>query len=443
MKIVLCLCCILVLQGCAVAPTAYLAKSNAGSTELVATDSRVRVVAEKGLGAWSTTGSVDPKTIVCTEPSPDVATTLANSLGIGVSIFGKGTASISGQQVEGLVQLGERTAAIQLLRDKMYQTCLAYSNGAITGTTYSIIMNRLDDAIVTLSLGDSVAGAFGRKLAGIGGEASASADAALSGLPAEIAKIEEQSSKLAASNKKVDDAEAALKTHQATKPEAGKEAEYDAETTKLKGALAEAKGERNALLELLRSMARSASEASGKISQLQTGGGIVARPDSAALREMHQEYLLADVSRDFIFACLVELGVPRSVGDTDPLGKATKHLEELFLKTPNKEIGVTYIGGALRSQGSSLANICKDKLAAVLVEASGKFHDYRMERARLNANTATARYAGDAAKASARDRELFIDSMKFCKTEFKDDAPRLNACLDQVIPIKAAAAPSS
>ena len=143
MKKLLCLIGILAVQGCAVAPKAYVASTSVGKTQLVATDSRVRVIAEKGIAAWSTSGSVDPKTIVCTEPSPDVATTLANSLGIGVSVLGRGAASISAQQVEGLVQLGERTAAIQLFRDKMYQTCLAYSNGAISGTTYSLIMNRL------------------------------------------------------------------------------------------------------------------------------------------------------------------------------------------------------------------------------------------------------------------------------------------------------------
>src|SRR5439155_26809281 len=134
-------------------------------------------------GIFSTAGIVEPKRILCTEPSPDVATTLANSLGVGLSVFGYGSGSISTQQVEGLVQLGERTAAIQLLRDKMYQTCLAYANGAVSGTTYSLIMSRLDDAIVTLSLGDGAAGAFGRKLAGIGGEAAAKAEAALIGLP--------------------------------------------------------------------------------------------------------------------------------------------------------------------------------------------------------------------------------------------------------------------
>jgi hypothetical protein len=445
MKKLLCLFGILIVQGCAIAPSAYLANTKAGSTSLVATDSRVRVIAEKQIGVWSTTGVVDPKTIVCTEPSPDVATTLANSLGLGVSVFGRGSASITAQQVEGLVQLGERTAAIQLIRDKMYQTCLAYSNGAITGTTYSLVMNRLDDAIVTLSLGDSAAGAFGRKLAGIGGEAIAKADAALTGLPGDMAKIDEQAGKLAASNKKVDDIEKALRAHEATKPEEGKQEEYNAQTTKLKDDLANAKGERNALLELMRSMARNASEVSGKISQLQTGGGLTARPDAEALHEMQVDFLLADVNRDFIFACLVELGLR---ADSESLGKSLKLLEDLFVSTPNDSpakstAGVTYFGGLVRAQNTALKRICELQLPTLLLTASNKFQEYRMTRSQLNANVATARYAGDAARASARDRELFIDSIKFCKAEFKSDAPREKACLDQVVPIKAAAGPPS
>src|SRR5713101_5408567 len=155
----------LVSQACAVAPNAYLTQGTLPHHAFVATDSRVRIIAEAEQSLFSTTGLVEPKRILCTEPSPDVATTLANSFGASISVLNYGSGSLSTQQVEGLVQLGERTAAIQLLRDKMYQTCLAYANGAISGTSYSLIMSNLDDTIVTMSLGDGAAGAFGRKLA--------------------------------------------------------------------------------------------------------------------------------------------------------------------------------------------------------------------------------------------------------------------------------------
>ena len=120
--------------------------------EFFTTGARQRVITNSDISNFSRPGLVDPQRIVCTEPSPDAAVALANSLGVGLSILGQGAGSISSAQVEGLGQLGERTASIQLLRDKMYNTCLAYSNGAISGTTYSMIMSRLDDVIVTLCL---------------------------------------------------------------------------------------------------------------------------------------------------------------------------------------------------------------------------------------------------------------------------------------------------
>src|SRR6267143_5140326 len=145
---------VLLLQSCANSPSATLRKENLPYHDFIATDSRLRVITTSTQGFLSMTGLVDPKTIICTEPSPDVATTIVNSFGVSAGILGQGSASLSAQQLEGLVQLGERTAAIQLLRDKMYQTCIAYANGAISGTTYSLLMSRLDDSIITLSLSD-------------------------------------------------------------------------------------------------------------------------------------------------------------------------------------------------------------------------------------------------------------------------------------------------
>ena len=85
-------------------------------------------------------GLVNPKRVVCAEPSPDVALAIAQSFGFGISIFaggsGQGAGSGSGATAEGIAQLGERTQSIQLLRDQMYRACEAYANGAITGTTY-------------------------------------------------------------------------------------------------------------------------------------------------------------------------------------------------------------------------------------------------------------------------------------------------------------------
>jgi len=426
----------LLLQGCAIAPTATLRKESLPNHDFIATDSRLRVIATSEQSIFSTTGLVDPKNIMCTEPSPDVATTIANSFGVGASIMGQGAASLSAQQVEGLVQLGERTAAIQLLRDKMYQTCVAYANGAISGTTYSLLMSRLDDSIVTLSLADGAAGAFGRKLAGIGGEASAKADASLTGLPNALSTIDDQAKKLAAANMKVDDAAKALQSHTASQPVAGKEDDYKAETARLQAALTTAKAERDALVQIMQSTARSASEASGKISQLQAGGGLSPAPNAEILRDMQADFLLTDIGRDVTHTCMVELGLRGDTQTGAELKELTHHLEQLFLEEPSGLSGSNYAGAILRSRNTLLTDFCRRQLPELVKDTAMQSHAYRMYRARLSAETATARYSADTAKASAQDRKFFIDAINLCKSEFKDDAKRQNACLDQVIPIR-------
>ena len=431
--------CAVVLQGCALSPNALLAQRQSASHNFLATDSRVRVITDSELGYLSTTGIVDPKRVVCSEPSPDVATTVANSIGVGLSVLGQGSASLSAQSVEGLVQLGERTAAIQLLRDKMYQTCLAYSNGAITGTSYSMMMTRLDDSIITLSLGDNAAGAFGRKLAGVGGEASAKADATVLGLPGEVAKIEDNAAKLAAANTKVDSAEDELRIHKSEKAEVGKEAEYDTQTTNLEKAVAKAKAERNATLELLRGIAKTSTEAAGKIAQLQVGGSISGQSAGAVLRDMQYEFLLADSSRELVAACIVELGLRGQAGTSGnaDLTKLTQSLSTQFTQAPSGETGSNYAGAILRGRDTALTDYCRERLPELVANASDKFHAYRMHRAQLNASVASGQFAGHADEASARRIEVLGKALTQCQTDFKDDAPRRAACLDVLIPIKA------
>lgn len=414
----------LVLQACAIAPDAVLKKTTLPGHDLIATDSRLRVIANTEQGIFSGGGLVQPKRIICTEPSPDVATTVANSLGLGVSVMQYGSASLSAAQVEGLVQLGERTAAIQILRDKMYQTCLAYANGAISGTTYSLIMSRLDDSIVTLSLADGAAGAFGRSLAGIGGEAAAKAEAAMITLPSEIAKIEEQASKLAAATKRVDEAEKALKAHEATQPETGKEEAHKTQTIKLEGDLAVAKRERDALLELMRGTAKSASDASAKISQLQTGGRLTATPSAGVLGEMQAAFLASDISRDFISACLVELGLSEEDSDNQ-FTKLTKHLDDLLMAAPPEQKGPifgAYSDATIRNRQTKLGKFCQVELKGIIKDAIQKSHEHRLIRVQT--------------RAGALNQATFNDSIRLCTAEFKDDPARRKSCLDKAILIK-------
>jgi hypothetical protein len=116
----------------------------------------------------------------------------------------------------------------------------------------------------------------------------------------------------------------------------------------------------------------------------------------------------------------------------------TGYLEQMFLQQPGAATGGNYAAAILRGRGTALAAFCQQMLPTLIADATQKFHEYRMRRAQLNADIATTRYAGETAKHSTRDRELFMDSIKLCNTEFKDDAERKKACLDQVIPIKPA-----
>ena len=116
---------VVAVSGCATEPLGILDTVEMKEDTFVATGARRRVVTNSELGPESYPGYPDPLRIVCTEPSPDVAMAVANSFGAGVSVLGQGSGTISNAQVQSMAQLVERTASIQLLRDKMYQTCLA------------------------------------------------------------------------------------------------------------------------------------------------------------------------------------------------------------------------------------------------------------------------------------------------------------------------------
>ncbi|NJM29467.1 MAG: hypothetical protein HC855_04580, partial [Rhizobiales bacterium] len=124
-------------------------------------------------------GKNRPKRIVCAEPSPDVAEALSKAISASFSGAAQGrgnvNAEVSASMSTAVVQLGERLATVQLLRDGLYRACEAYSNGAISDATYSLIVSRVDQTMVALLGMEMAAGAFGRDLAAAGGSAGAGA----------------------------------------------------------------------------------------------------------------------------------------------------------------------------------------------------------------------------------------------------------------------------
>lgn len=146
---------------------------------------------------------------LCAEPSPDVAMALTNATQLALGYQARGgespgtAAALAGPQknygvnfsnasVSSIAQLGERLAVIQLIRDKMYRACEAYSNGAISSVTYTLMLARLDKTMMSLLSSEMAAGAFGRTLAQLGGGSAGAggADAAaLKGQQEEIQKV--------------------------------------------------------------------------------------------------------------------------------------------------------------------------------------------------------------------------------------------------------------
>ena len=81
--------------------------------------------------------------IVCAEPSPDVAQAIQAAVQASANVS-NGQTQVGGQfgyaVAAQVAQLGERLAAIQLLRDKMYRACEAYANGAMRQAGYISLM---------------------------------------------------------------------------------------------------------------------------------------------------------------------------------------------------------------------------------------------------------------------------------------------------------------
>jgi hypothetical protein len=163
-----------------------------GDLHAVATSADVRLVLTKPVDPAGNTDYVSPKTITCAEPSPDMARIVSQALGESSSFSLKGkmpsqptaaqlnaTMALSKSHAEAIAQMTERLATIQLLRDGLYRACEAYSNGAISATTYAVILSRFDKMMVTMLFGELAAGNFGRPLATLAGTAAGKAEADL------------------------------------------------------------------------------------------------------------------------------------------------------------------------------------------------------------------------------------------------------------------------
>lgn len=97
-------------------------------------------------------------TVVCAEPSPDVA--LALNRALTVEAHAKTTGVDAGakggyQTNEAALALAGRTSAVVALRDGLFRACEGYANGIIGRDSYALILSHYGDLLVTLILGDS------------------------------------------------------------------------------------------------------------------------------------------------------------------------------------------------------------------------------------------------------------------------------------------------
>ncbi len=160
MRYVLIALAVLLLGSCSVFDTEVQHAYSLGpgwTTGAAFTTADVRIITER-------THPVLRNTVLCTEPSPDVAKALAATAALTAQ-GGNGTASgslgASGASAEALVELAGRSSALLALRDGLFRACEAYANGVIGQDDYALVISRYSQVMTTLFLGQDITGAAG------------------------------------------------------------------------------------------------------------------------------------------------------------------------------------------------------------------------------------------------------------------------------------------
>lgn len=362
-------CMLFLTQACATQPGTIFRTFDLEEGSSVTTDSRQRIVTNTEPRPTSRPGLVHPRQIICAEPSPDVAIAVANSFGAGLSVLGYGSGAVSGSQAEGIAQLAERTVTVQLLRDQMYRACESYANGAISATTYTLLMSKNNDAMVTLMLGETAGGAFGRSLAAIGGGANAEAQASLQGLAATtdgfkegITAMTEANAKVAAAQEKVDDKKEqfeALPTDADTTVKAEKQKEVD----DAEAELADAEAERKTIAQNLQASSDAVAKSAAEVKNLTPAGAIANRSSpqiAAVLANIQRDFLDEGFIDEYVSACVVELGL------TQFTTEGGEGVDLLIVKDAVDAYQNTQLDEREQPSSKRLKEIQEDRLATVM-----------------------------------------------------------------------------
>lgn len=403
-------CSLATISGCALTPGAEQREFNLDNGNSLTTDAKLRVISNVNPGIFSRPGRVDPLRIICVEPQPDVAVSIANSFSGGLSILGRGSGSIGASGAANVVQLAERTVAIQAILKQGYQACLDYSNGAINGTTYSLRTSKLDDLLVTLVLGEAAAGGFGRAGASAGQKTSGEARATLSGIPDALQDVQKDRQALADLNKKIAGAKVEFDDAQAAMAK-------DEENTALQGtrnqketALKKLEAEKELLLKQYSASIDTLARHGTEVVSITGQGGLTARTDpeiARVLGRMQQRFLEKDSAHSYVSACLIELAMWKAdqregqVYEKQALDflEAAKAKPEAYL---NHETHRPYtLATGLRGK-TMLAKLCEDHLPQLMTRL---VHQREVEQ-RFDHEEAMARAASTGAGQSGKPAEV-------------------------------------
>ena len=304
LKVVMMLACALFLAGCYPKSGRIFKTFRLGDDQSVSRDASQSAIINHNPNLMTRAGTVTPARIVCTEPSPDVATVFASAAAAALEAAGKGAVSLTYSSSEALVQLAERTVAVQVLRERMFRACEAYSNGAITSTTYSVLMNRFDRAMVATLFGEVMGGAFGRALAAVGSRSDANASASLLTIRNAVADIEEAAEAVVESEKDLEDAQKALDK------EKDKSESDEQKVANLSTARDKAGNERDDAQQDLRTHVQATTKAISDSMALTATGAVVAKagPQTHAhMVDIFKGFIESNSLDDYIAACIVEL----------------------------------------------------------------------------------------------------------------------------------------
>lgn len=95
----------------------------------------------------------------CAEPAPSAISALATTLGIDLTVAGKGELGVSQALAEGVGSIGIRTAAIEALRDIMYRNCEAYAMGGMSPAGLETLQRRFQSTMVAILAIEQLTGA--------------------------------------------------------------------------------------------------------------------------------------------------------------------------------------------------------------------------------------------------------------------------------------------